>query len=350
MLSFIVPMILRGVTVARHTIQRPCLCKSRYAGTRPRSAHRAICSSIVRGNHSALGAIHEDSGPAAFCRDFITERTNQVRTANARVAAEHFRMNRVVYQRGKRFTGGLQCLNDMTSRVIQLLGVIVESNLSLSLVRCDLELAGSRFPTASLIASAIRRQTSSEVFWISRRSAFAIRKSVTIRRTVRVGGADKYILRRKPADFSSHFVAQRSGKSQEIRTHNRYPVRSFFKYKGAHRQIVLFSRDFVRGPIPPITGKSGSGVTTRTAMAARNSAAAGKDNKRRPSRSAGVFINSEVGFSCAYSSMTIGASIGKRSQSPTREYRQDGCPGGECSLSCKKSRRPLRSHQLCGLR
>ena len=53
--------------------------------------------------------------------------------------------------------------------------------------------AGWSFATASLIASAMRVQTSSRYFGSLRGAALAIRESVTIRRAVSVRGADQNV-------------------------------------------------------------------------------------------------------------------------------------------------------------
>ena len=154
-------------------------------------------------------------------------------------------------------------------------------------------LAGCSFANASLIASAIRAQTESRYFksaavpplpsgnpyasgalcvWVAPMRMFSGGMPFTSARTLFPSAAGNP---RKSALTIATFVA--SSASTRARTFS----------------SPAFSFAGLDGPMPPDTGRSGSGVTTRTAMPARNSAKAvfAMQRTARRLRSNGWFIN-----------------------------------------------------------
>src|SRR5206468_9305769 len=99
----------------------------------------AFGRAIVGGDHASLGAVHEQPDAAAFFLETLPERTDQIRTENPLTGADHFRMDRVVDEGGKRFAIRADGLDDVATRVVQLLSVIVIGDLSLRLASSDFE-------------------------------------------------------------------------------------------------------------------------------------------------------------------------------------------------------------------
>src|SRR6266571_8924663 len=81
-----------------------------------------------------------------------------------------------------------------------------------------------------------------KIFWVARRAAFAIGEAIAIRRAVRMGCADQNILRGDFLDASAHLVAERRGKTKEIRAHNGDASFVLFEDERAHIQLALFAR------------------------------------------------------------------------------------------------------------
>src|SRR5436309_1738784 len=75
-----------------------------------------------------------------------------------------------------------------------------------------------------------------------RLSAVAIGKAIAIRRAVRMGCADQNILRGDFLDAGAHLVAERCGKTKEIRAHNGDASFVLFEDERTHIQLALFAR------------------------------------------------------------------------------------------------------------
>src|SRR6059058_4935252 len=85
---------------------------------------------IICRNHSALRTVHENANSTAVTTELVIKRTDEVRTANALVCADDFRMHRVIDQGSDSFPRTVHGLNDMTTMIIQPVGIIVVGDFS----------------------------------------------------------------------------------------------------------------------------------------------------------------------------------------------------------------------------
>src|SRR6266700_4201070 len=91
----------------------------------PSPSLTTIGQAVVRGHHAALSAVHKDTRASAFRRNSVVKRPDQVGAANAPLAPYHLRMNCVIDQRRNWPATRIQGLNDMATRIIQLLCIMV---------------------------------------------------------------------------------------------------------------------------------------------------------------------------------------------------------------------------------
>src|SRR6266568_3325042 len=166
----------------------------------PSPSLTALRQAVVRGHHAALSAIHKDTRASAFSRNSVVKRPNQVGAANASLAPYHLRMDCVIDQRRNRPPTRIQSLDDMATRIIQLLRIMVVSYFPLRLARgdfypCRLEIGDRlmdrrRHPDANAV----------QILCVPAAAALPIRKSIAIWRAVRVRSADQDVLGRHVLD------------------------------------------------------------------------------------------------------------------------------------------------------
>src|SRR5438477_11343759 len=106
---------------------------------RPGAEVLALRTAIVRRDHAALRAVHEETDPGPFLSQLVVERTDQVRTTDALVGADHFGVYRVIHQRGQRFAIGAEGLDDVAARIVKSIRVVVIRDLPFGFAGGDLE-------------------------------------------------------------------------------------------------------------------------------------------------------------------------------------------------------------------
>jgi hypothetical protein len=214
----------------------------------PRSSVFSAFGPFIRGDHSPLRTVHEDPCAAALGRDLIVKRADEVRAANAHAAPQHFRMDGIIDQGGKRLAGGIQCLNDIASLIIKMLSVIIEGDLSFRWPAGDLELSGLqiRYRLVNRLGHPLTDHL--QVFGIAGSPAFAVGKPIAVRSAVRVGRPDQNVLRGNAPDRRPRAIAELRGKAQEIRADNRDSIGPFLKNQRAYRQVAVLARDRAGSP------------------------------------------------------------------------------------------------------
>ena len=171
---------------------------------------------------------------------------NQVWADNALAIADHLRMNRVVYERGDRLSVGSDRLNHMTTRIIQLLGVIVVRDLSFGFIGGDfqngrLELARgfvNRF--GHFCANTI------QVFQIRSRGALLIRKAVAVWCAMRVCCPNQNVLCRNSFNLRTCLVPEQRGKTQKIRANDCHVRLTLRQHQRPNLQITFLARRRMR--------------------------------------------------------------------------------------------------------
>ena len=177
---------------------------------------RLVEKAVVGRDHSSLGAVHENRHPTGLFFQAIPERADQIGAEEARVGAEHLRMNRVVDERRDRLSGGGLRPDDAHPLVIERGGVIVVRDFPPGLVGGDLDPAGLQ--TVDRLVEGRRRFVADEVhvFEVAGVPAAPVGKTVAVRSAVRVGAADQDVVFRNPRHLRPHSVAQDAGKSDHV--------------------------------------------------------------------------------------------------------------------------------------
>ena len=111
-------------------------------------------------------------------------------------------------------------------------------------------LAGCRWSTASLIASASFTQTLVEVLEVGAGLAAAVGKAVAVRGTVAVRGPDEDVLGGNALDPAADLVAQDARETEEVRAANGDARAVILQHQGPDRQLADLARDGLRSPDP----------------------------------------------------------------------------------------------------
>src|SRR5882672_10515543 len=91
----------------------------------------AAGQTVIRRDHAALRAVHEDADTRALLQQTVVKRPDQIRAANPLAGADHFGMHGVIDQRRERLAVRTEALDDVAARIVEPFGVVVVSDLSL---------------------------------------------------------------------------------------------------------------------------------------------------------------------------------------------------------------------------
>src|SRR5207244_12832901 len=143
-------------------------------------------------------------------------RADQVRTQDARVGTEHFGMNGVIDERREWLAVRANRLDDVTARVVELFGVVVEGDFPFRLTGRYLQARWPQFSERLVngVGDAIANEVN--VFQIRGKLSFVIGKPVAIRRAVRVCRANQNVLRWDALHFGAGMVAEHGRKAEKI--------------------------------------------------------------------------------------------------------------------------------------
>ena len=182
-----------------------------------------------------MGAVHEDSRPATLFRQALVQRPDQVRAANAGPASQHLGVDRVIDERGDRLARSVHCLDHMTARIVQLLGVVVVGNLPFGLAGGNLE--PRRLEVGGSFVERLGHPGAHQfqILLVPCGAARAVREAITIRRAMRVRRANQNVLRRNLLHRRPHPVAQRGGKAEKVRADNRRGCPSLLQHQRPYR-------------------------------------------------------------------------------------------------------------------
>ncbi len=188
-----------------------------------------------------MGAVHKYARPASVLRKAVVQRPDEIWTAYANAIAQHFRMDRVIDQRGDGLAGSVQRLDDMTARIVQLRRIIVVGDFPFRLARRDFQSCRLEFRDGLMDRLGHARANQLQIFWIAGGAALAVRETVAIRGAVSVCGADQDVGWRDVLDRGAHAVAQHGGEPKKIPAHNRHARAFLLEHERAHRQVALLS-------------------------------------------------------------------------------------------------------------
>ena len=91
----------------------------------PRLDVFAIRTPAVGGNHASYGTVHEDADTSTLLADAVIEGPNKIRAEDSLVRPDYFGMTGIVHESSQRPAFNIKDLNDMASRVIQVLRVVI---------------------------------------------------------------------------------------------------------------------------------------------------------------------------------------------------------------------------------
>ena len=134
----------------------------------------------------------------------------------------------------------------MTTRIIQLLGVIVVGDLSFGFIGGDFQNGRLQLARGFVNGFGHFRANAVQIFQIHSRSPLLIRKAVAVRCAMRVGCTDQNILRRNSLNLRTCLVPEQGRESQEIRTYNGHARLTLDQNQCSHLQITFLARRRMR--------------------------------------------------------------------------------------------------------
>src|SRR2546423_14180654 len=136
-------------------------------------------------------------------------------------------MNGVIYQRKNRLLGGIKSLNNAAAWIIQLLRIIIIGDFAFRFSGSDLD--PNRLQPARCFLNRLGHSPANylQIFRIATRSAFAVRKTVSIRGAMRVRSTNENVLGGHLLHRLAYSVAETGRKAQKVRAddgHARIPL------------------------------------------------------------------------------------------------------------------------------